>query len=1102
MSAGTIENGSQLQSEDAYVFPASFAQRRLWFLDQLVPGNAFYNLGGTIPLNVRIDPSLFARCLNEVVRRHETLRTTFDTSSSGEVLQVIKPDLVIPMPVLDLRSLPPEDRNSQLRDAAILEAGQPFDLREGPLIRARIVTQGEAEHVLLITFHHIISDGWSMGVLWREMIALYAAFQQGLPSPLPELPIQYADYTEWQRKWLRGDVYRRQLEYWTSKLSHLTVLQLPADRRRPAMLSYSGGSCNIVFPPKLVEDLRALSQSKGVTLFMTLLAAFQILLQRYSAQDDIVVGTPVAGRNRRELEPLIGFFVNTVVMRTDLSGDPTFQEVLQAVRLTTLEAYANQDLPFEKLVEKLQPDRDLSSNPLFRVSFQLFSAPAGIGSSSGGIPEASFQRFTSVFDLACNLVDGTDTLSGVFEFSTDLFDSQTIEHMATHFQTLLESIVENPGQQISKLEIIPSSERDMLLQLSAGAEYGHGTSMPVLEAVRTFASEAPDAIAVTCEDASCTYRELDELSGQIAGLLQRHRVLHGSVVGICVDRSIGMVAAMLAVWRTGAAYLPLDPASPPDRIEFMLRDAGAAAVLCDTKSNDGLSGCAVPLIDMNAARSLDGRNEAPERAFHPEDLAYVIYTSGSTGIPKGVEITHRGLGNLVSWHNATYNVSPWDRATQVAGAGYDACVWELWPYFAAGASVHIANDYVRLQADELAKWMADQVITLAFLPTPLAAAFLDQPLPAGLHLRVLMTGGEKLHRGPKYPVPFDIVNHYGPTEYTVVTTCASVNADDSRDGYKASPPIGRPIHNTHVYLLDSIRRLVPFGLPGELCVGGVGLARGYRNRPALTAESFIPDEFSGVAGARLYRTRDLVRFRPDGQLEFLGRVDSQVKIRGSRVELGEIEAAILQHPAVRQVAVVEVSSGSGTQATTLAAHIVGSAGELPSCVELRRFLQRSLPEYMIPSKFFAAEALPLTRNGKVDRDALPPPDDAQPLNDPEIDQGRDTLEELLAEIWADLLALDQVGIHQNFFTDLGGHSLLATQLVSRMRQTLQIDFPLQRIFEAPTIAEFGATIRQNPAEWTTVEAVISVLLQLENMSDEEVSVMLENGGSDSPGANV
>ena len=1100
MIGATIQNGSPPPNEDAYVFPASFAQGRLWFLDQLLPGNTIYNLGGTISLNVPIDPSLFARCLNEVVRRHEALRTTFDKSSSGEVLQVIKPDLTIPVPVLDLRRLPAEERHSQLRDVAILEVGQPFNLREGPLIRAQIITLGEAEHVLLITCHHIISDGWSMGVLWREMIALYSAFQQGLPSPLPELPIQYADYTEWQRKWLRGDTYERQLEYWTSRLSHLPVLQLPTDRPRPARLSYSGGSRNLAFPAKLVDDLRALSQSKGVTLFMTLLAAFQILLQRYSSQNDIVVGTPLAGRNRRELEPLIGFFVNTVVMRTDLSGDPTFDEVLHQVRLTTLEAFANQDLPFDKLVQELRPDRDLSSNPLFRVSFQLFSTPAGIGSMSNSIPEACFERSTSVFDLACNLVDSTDTVSGVLEFSTDLFDSQTIERMAIHFQTLLESIVENAAERISRLEIIPLSERHMLLQLSAGAKFDNGLAMPVYQAVRSIASDTPDAIAVTCEDANCTYRELEELSSKIAGLLQCRRVSQGSVVGICCDRTIDMVAAMLATWKAGAAYLPLDSATPPDRIEFMLRDAGAAAVLCETKFLDRLSGNVVPLIDVGTAHSRAATYRAPSRALDPDDLAYVIYTSGSTGVPKGVEITHRSLCNLVLWHNATYDVSPGDRATQVAGAGFDACVWELWPYLAAGASIHIANDYVRLQVSKMARWMAEEVITLAFLPTPLAAAFLDQPLPEGLCLRVLMTGGEKLQRGPEHPVSFDIVNHYGPSECTVVTTCAKVAPDDPQASYKVPPPIGRPIHNTRVYVLDAWQRLVPFGLPGELYIGGVGLARGYRNAPSLTAESFIPDEFSGVVGGRLYRTRDLVRFRLDGQLEFLGRVDSQVKIRGSRVELGEIEAAMLQHSAIRQAAVVQISSDDGADATTLASFIVGRADELPGTVELRRFLQRSLPEYMIPSKFFAVPALPLTRNGKLDREGLLLPGLAQPLREPEVEQGRDILEELLAEIWADLLGVEQVGIHQNFFVDLGGHSLLATQLVSRMRQTLRIDFPLQRIFEAPTISAFSATIRQNAAEWATAEAVISVLLQLEQMTEEEVSSMLDSGGFDSPGA--
>jgi amino acid adenylation domain-containing protein len=1079
-------------NEGSYIFPASFAQQRLWFLDQLAPANAFYNLSGAIPLNVPVDAALFAECLNAIVRRHEALRTTFETGPDGEVVQVIKAHMSIPVPVIDLRHLPPKDRAGHARDAAIREAAQPFDLHEGPLIRAKVVTLDDKDHVLLLTLHHIISDGWSMGILWNELSTLYSVFQQKLPSPLKDLQIQYADYAVWQRKWMHGDVFRRQMAYWKLKLHLLPVLQLPTDHPRPAMLSYSGGAHKLKFPPHLVADLRRLSQNSGVTLFMTLLAAFQVLLQRYCGQDDIVVGTPVAGRNRRELEPLIAFFVNTVVMRSDLSGDPTFHEVLRRVRATTLEAYANQELPFEKLVEELQPERDLSSNPLFRVSFQLFSNPAGIAASNDDLRDIGIERSTSVFDLACNLVEGPQSLSGSFEFSTDLFDVPTIQQLARHFQTLLENIVRDPGAHLSNLEILQPSERDGLLHLLQGEKREPALTCRVHEAIQTHSEDQPDMIAITDGDRTCTYRALQTASNTLARRLQDNKVSRGDVVGVCLDRSIEMVAAMLACWKTGAAYLPIDSTYPRDRIEFMLRDAGASAVLSNSRFSERLDAVEIPVLPVDERYLPDG--EALSCAVRPDDLAYVIYTSGSTGAPKGVEISHRNLENLASWHNATYHVTAQDRATQVAGTAYDACVWEIWPYLVAGASVNIASDHIRLQPAQLASWMADRVITLAFLPTPLASLFFDQQLPANLRLRVLMTGGEKLLHGPKYPVPFDVVNHYGPTEYTVVTTFGAVKAQlhGAEDGRaSSSPPIGRPIFNTNVYVVDRDLRLAPPGVPGELCITGAGLARAYRGRPSLTAEHFVPDPFSTLPGARMYRTGDLVRYSGDGQVEFLGRRDSQVKIRGSRVEPGEVEAAILAHPAVRQVAVTSVhSSGPGEQ-TSLAAYVVRGESELPSASEMKHFLQQSLPDYMIPSLFFRVDALPMTPNGKIDRDTLPAPGSAEPLESPAITDGRDHLEELIADCWAELMGVDRVGVLQNFFSELGGHSLIATQLIARMRQLLHIDFPLQRIFEAPTVAEFASAIRQNAAEWATAQTVISVLLQLEHMTDQDVSLMLD-----------
>lgn len=1092
MIAATMENLSGPLPKQVCVFPASFAQERLWFLDQLAPGNPFYNLHGSIPLRVHLDPAVFERCLNEVVARHETLRTTFSLTRDGQVVQVIRSELWLAVPAIRLDHLPPSARVAEAQNAALHEAQEPFDLRNGPLIRAKILILGEQEHVLLLTLHHIVGDGWSMGILWKELVLLYTAFSQNQPSPLGGLAIQYADYATWQRKWMQGEIHSRQLAYWQQKLAALPALKLPTDLPRPAVLSYQGASHPLRFEVRTLAVLRQLSRRRGVTLFMTLLAAFQVLLRRFAQQDDIVVGTPVAGRSRPELEPLVGFFVNTVVMRSDLSGDPSFAELLGRVRKTALEAYANQDLPFEKLVEAMQPRRSLGQNPLFQVSFQLFSTPAGIESGAEAVGEATAERATSVFDLACNLVEGAETLSGTLDYSTELFKPASIARLSTHFVALVERILADPDARLSEIDRLSDPDRLIVLQRWNETRQPALISGRLPDVIAARATEAPDAIAVTDESGQYTYRELQRHAATVATRLVGAGVVRGGLVGVLLPRSIGLVAALLGVWKAGAAYLPLDPALPVERLLFMLQDAGADAVVALPPATKWLVNTGLPLVLLEQDEDVE-EHGTKAIAVGTDDLAYVMYTSGSAGRPKGVEISHRGLENLVSWHLRTYGVGATDRATQVAGIAYDASAWELWPYLAAGASVHVASDLLRLSVTALAQWMVEKVITLSFLPTPLAQLFVEQRLPSQLSLRVLLTGGEKLHQGPTRPLPFEYANHYGPTEYTVVTTSAIVAAHAAvSEPSRASahpPPIGRPIHNTQLYVLDSDLNPVPIGASGELYVAGVGLARGYRRRPALTAERFLPNPYSEVPGDRFYRTGDVVRYLPEGDLEYLGRGDQQVKVRGVRIELDEIEAALVGHPEVLQAAVA-LSPGSDQASCRVDAYLVKRDGSRLAAMDLRRYLQRFLPEAMVPSRFFAVPHLPLTPNGKTDRAALVAGALAEQLAPGDETAPRDALEEVLAEVWGEVLELDHVGVHQDFFADLGGHSLLATQLVSRLRELLALDVPLQQVFETPSVAAFAASLRADPAQALTVQAAVDALLAVEGMSDDDVASRL------------
>lgn len=1042
----TAENIFNLPEEEVFVFPVSFAQQRLWFLEQLVPDNPFYNAPTALRLTGSLNVAALSTTFNEIVYRHEALRTTFRIVA-GQLVQVIAPSLSVPLPVVDIQSLSAEEREAEVQQLTTDESQRPFDLANGPLLRVQLLKLSGTEHILLLTMHHIVADGWSLGVLIRELGTLYSAFIAGQPSPLTQLPIQYADFTDWQRQWLQGEVLSTQLAYWRQQLDDLPILNLPTDRPRPPVQSHRGATQYLQLPHRLSQELESLSQQQGVTLFITLLTAFQTLLYRYTGQEDIAVGSPIANRNRREIEGLIGFFVNTLVLRTNLSGNPTFWELLQRVREMALGAYAHQDLPFERLVEELQPQRDLSHMPLFQVMFALQSAPTPALELPGlKVSFLEVENKTAKFDLTLHIENSEQGLKGSLEYNTDLFNAATITRMLEHFQLLLEGIVAAPEQQLSDLPLLSASELHQLL-VTWNEQAAYPKNLCIQQLFEAQVAQTPEAVAIVFPDQQLTYHELNSRSNKIAHHLLSLGVSPDVLVGICCDRSVEMVVGLLGILKAGAAYLPLDPTYPQQRLNLMLIDSSVSVLLTQQHLVESLKLTVPHIVCLDSDQSQYSQ-ENPASKVTADNLVYAIYTSGSTGKPKAVAIEHRSLLNLVFWHQKAFSVSPMTKATQIAAFAFDACGWEIWPYLAAGASIYFADEETRTSPTRLRDWILEQGNTISFLPTPLAERVIALDWPQDCALQTLLTGGDKLQQYPP-PLPFAVVNNYGPTENTVVTTSVIIPSNRSR----GVPTIGRPIANTQVYLLDSRLQLVPIGAVGELYIGGDGLARGYLNQPELTSECFIPHPFSYEPGKRLYRTGDIGRYLPDGNIEFLGRKDSQVKLRGLRIELAEIEAALTQHPAVRETVVIAREDVPGEK--RLVAYVV--LQQAIATNNLRCFLIERLPQYMIPSTFAILEALPLLPNGKVNRRALPAPNTLSPELEAAYIAPQSPIEEILVEIWAEVLGLKQVGIHDNFF-ELGGHSLLATQLTSRIRDALQVDLPLQTVFETPTAASMAKYI--------------------------------------------
>ncbi len=1039
---------------DGRGLPLSHSQRRLWLVDRLEPGSPQYNIPVALELHGLLDVAALAAALAALVERHEVLRTRF-VEIEGEPVQLPSPAPPSILRLIDLSGLPEEDlRRDEAGRLGTVEAMRPFDLGRPPLLRAVLLRLGEVEHRLLLTVHHIASDGWSQGILDRELSALYAAFRVGEPSPLPPVPLHYGDFAAWQQGWLAGDALDRELAWWQERLAGATdVLDLPADRPRPAVRSSRGAHLFFDLPGDIAPRLARLARREGVTPFMATLAAFEVLLYRYSGQESFLVGSPIANRNRAETESLVGFFVNTLVLRAGLEGDPDLRELLRRTREVTLEAYDHQDVPFERLVEELRLGRSLSHTPLFQVMLVTEDGAAGLGSASPAglsLPGLTARPLpaesgTAKFDLTLGLQEENGALRGVVEYSTELFDAATIERLTGHLGVLLAALPEAPERRIGELPLLTAEERHELLAAWTNTRRDFDTVRLVHEQVAEQARLHPEALAVAGSSGRLTYGELAAHSNRLADHLRSLGVGSESRVAVFMERSPERVVAVLGVLLAGGAYVSLDPGHPPERLAFQIADAGSPLVLTHGALADRLPRLAVPVIRLDGDwSSIPGREDAPPAVrLLPESLAYVIYTSGSTGVPKGVEIPHRGLSNLVAWHRDLYRVTAADRATLIANPAFDASVWEIWPYLTAGASLHVPDATVRVTPEALLRWFAAERITLSFLPTPLGEAMLEEELPADLALRAMIVGGDRLHRGVPAGAPFRLVNHYGPTESSVVATFDEVETLAEQ----GVPAIGRPLANLRIYILDRGGQPAPVGVPGELCIAGVGLARGYLARPDLTAEKFQPEPFSGEAGARMYRTGDLARWNRDGKIDFLGRLDHQVKVRGLRIELGEIEAALAAHPGVRDASVL-LREG----------RLVGYLSTAEVAVEeneLRAFLAERLPEYMVPAAFVILEALPLTANGKVDRKALaalpPPSAETGPA------AARTPLEAALSAIWAELLGLQALGVHDNFF-ELGGHSLLATRLISRLRSAFGVDLPLVRLFEAPTVAGLAALL--------------------------------------------
>ncbi|HEY8204732.1 MAG TPA: amino acid adenylation domain-containing protein [Pyrinomonadaceae bacterium] len=1056
--------------------PLSHTQQGLWVLTQLMPDSWLYQIPKAVRLTGKLNVDALRETLNAVVARHEALRTTFQTVD-GKPMQVIAESLLLETPLIDLCDIPETGREEEARRILTSEGRCPFNLAEGPLIRSLLLRLTEEEHILLVTTHHIVTDGWSMGIFDRELMEMYEAFAAGREPALPELSIQYADYAVWHRQWFEGSVYESQRDYWKKQFATLApVLELPTDHPRSnlhAYRAYRGATKMLTLSRPLTKQINELCRHNEVTPFMALLAAFEVLLHRYTGEEDIVVGSPIAGRCLAETEPLIGLFINVLALRVNASGDPTFQELLNRVKETALGAYAHQDFPFEILVKELQPDRALTHNPIFQAMFVLQNEPLP-PLEFGGLKSSHVQvdNVTTNFDLTLDITERDQQFFIKFECNADLFEEETITRMMGHFETLLAGIVENQQQKISELPLLTDAERKQLLSDWTSTKTDYPADKCAHELFDEQAQRTPNATAVVFDDEHLTYSELNRRANQLANYLRTLGVGPDTMVGVHLERSAKLIVALLGIVKAGGAYLPLDLAYPKERMAFMLADAGAPVLLteknliADAPQTDGTTICLDDSWELISSFS----EQAPANLATAENLIYVIYTSGSTGTPKGVAVTHRAVNRLI--FNTNYvEITPADRIAQASNASFDAATFEIWGALLHGAQLIGIPREVTLSPRRFAEAIRQRQISMMFLTTALFNQIARHVPDAFATMRQLMFGGEAvdaacvreiLAHGP----PQRLVHVYGPTESTTFATAHLI---------EAVPPtattitIGRAISNTQTYVLDAHLNPVPIGVPGDLYLGGDGLGRGYLNRDELTAEKFIAHPWA--RGERLYKTGDVARYLSDGNIEFVGRKDHQVKIRGFRIELGEIEAALGKHPGVAECVVTVATGECGDK--RLVAHFVPVNGDT-NVAEFRDFLCHELPGYMIPAAFVRLASMPLSPNGKIDRRALPASEATDTAVTSKFVAPGDELELKLTKIWEKVLPVSPIGVNDNFF-DLGGHSLLAVHLFALIEKAFGRNLPLATLFQAPTVKQLARVLRDEgwPAPWSSLVVIQS-----------------------------
>lgn len=1063
----------------------------MWLLDQLQPGNPAYNKTQAIRLTGSLNVTALEQSFNALIQRHEVLRTNFATRNDRPV-QVIARTATFNLLKVNLGTLSEAERDVQIQHLATKEAQQPFNLSRDLLLRGTLLYLAANEYVLFLTVHHIVSDGWSDGLIIQELMVLYKGFCYGKPSPLPNLPIQYADFAVWQQKRLQGELLETQLAYWRSQLAGIPTLQLPSDHPRPPVQTFRGARLPLNLSKSLSEALKVLSQREGVTLFTVLLAAFNILLYRYTDQKDIPLGCPIANRNQAEVEGLIGFFANTLVLRTDLSGDPTFRELLTRVREVVSGAFTHQELPFEKLVEDLKPERNLSHNPLFQVVFFLNTAPMpDLKLPTLTLDVLPVERGTTVFDLTLEMVDTEQGLAGSLEYNTDLFDMVTMSRLLEHFQTLIQAIVANPKERISNLPLLTEVQKHQLLVEWNQTQADYPQNVCIHTLFEAQVERTPESIAVVSEENHFSYSQLNSRANQIARYLQSLGVNPGTRVGVYIERSVDMVVGILGILKAGGTYIPLDLSYPLERLIFMIDDAQISVLLTQEHLFDNFpsSFMRVVCIDADWEAFAQESQENCVCEVTTSHLAYIIYTSGSTGKPKGICVSHQSVNRLT--FNTNYiKLESDDKVAQLSNVSFDAATFEIWGALLHGAQLTVINTDIVLSVWNFATVLHKEGISVLFLTTALFNQLVHEIPDNFSSIRYFLFGGEivnpqRVKEVLKYIPPQKLLHVYGPTEVTTFSCCYSVNEVPEE---ATTIPIGRPISNTEVYLLDSNLQPVPIGVSGELYLGGPGLAYGYLNQPDLTAEKFIPNPFSTKSGTRLYKSGDQARYLSNGNLEYIGRIDEQVKIRGFRIELGEIESALNCHSTIQQSVVMVREDSPGDK--RLVAYFVPHNPSAPSSSsELRHFLLKRLPQYMVPSNYILLTAFPLTVNGKVDRRKLPEPKSLDLKLEETFVAPRSALEETLVSIWTEILGLEQISINSNFF-ELGGHSLLATQLISRLRKAFHIELSLHVLFENPTVASLAMAIVQIQVEQISAENMNEIWAELEQISDDEVQPAL------------